>query len=236
VSPVAVSAIVLSEDWAFYQHNGFDFQQMWDSFTTNLEKGKFARGGSTITQQMVKNVYLTGEKTIWRKIQEAVLAIRVERHLSKRRILEIYLNVVEFGQGLYGIGPASRFYFQKSPSELTAREGAFLAMLLPSPKKYSVSFRKKELTPYARSIVRDLLGKLQVTGRLTSEEYERELHTPFAFEKVVEPVATPSGGAPDDETVDDGQGGDESAAEPQPPVPAESVPPPAPAPAAASTI
>ncbi|MGZ3710768.1 MAG: transglycosylase domain-containing protein [Bdellovibrionota bacterium] len=211
VSPLAVSAIVLSEDWAFYQHNGFDFDQIWDSFTTNMKQGKFARGGSTITQQMVKNVFLTGRKTIWRKIQEAVLAVRVERHLGKRRILEIYLNVVEFGPGLYGIGPASRFYFHKSPAELNAKEGAFLAMLLPSPKKYSVSFRKQMLTPYARSTVRNILGKLMATGRISEADYANLNATPLNFEAVAaEPVITAAPGADtNDETVEDSQSGED---------------------------
>jgi monofunctional biosynthetic peptidoglycan transglycosylase len=212
VSPLAVSAIVLSEDWAFYQHNGFDVDQIWDSFTTNLKKGKFARGGSTITQQMVKNVYLTGEKSLGRKLQEAVLAVRVERHLGKKRILEIYLNVVEFGPGLYGIGPASRLYFQKPASELTAKEGAFLAMLLPSPKKYSVSFRKKALTPYARSTVRSILGKLAATGRISKEMFEQLNATPLSFETVAAepPVDASTLAAPDEETVDDGQTDEDS--------------------------
>lgn len=212
VSPLAVSAIVLSEDWAFYQHNGFDIDQIWDSFTTNLKKGKFARGGSTITQQMVKNVFLTGDKTIWRKVQEAVLAIRVERHLGKKRILEIYLNVVEFGPGLYGIGPASQYYFQKPPSQLSAKEGAFLAMLLPSPKRYSVSYRKKALTPYARSTVRAILGKLMATGRISAETYEQLNATPFSFEAVAEPIVPADAPAlvpteVDDETVEDAETG-----------------------------
>jgi monofunctional biosynthetic peptidoglycan transglycosylase len=202
VQPVAVAAIMLSEDWAFYQHNGFDFDQLWDAFTTNLKKGKFARGGSTITQQMVKNVFLTGEKTIWRKIQEAVLAIRVERHLSKKRILEIYLNVVEFGPGLYGIGPASAHYFHKTPSELNAKEGAFLAMLLPSPKKYSVSFRQKALTPYANSTVRSILQKLLATGRITEPAYQELVAAPLSFETVAAPAPTDTD-IPADESVED---------------------------------
>lgn len=217
ISPIAVSAVVLSEDWAFYQHNGFDFQQLWDSFHTNLKKGKFARGGSTITQQMVKNVFLSGEKTITRKLQEAVLAIRVERHLSKKRILEIYLNVVEFGPGLYGIGPASRFYFQKSPSELNAKEGAFLAMLLPSPKKYSVSFRKKGMTPFARGIVNSIMGKLVATGRLSQAEFEQLRATPLVFEGVVaaEP-AVPAEPETDESVEDQDSGGDEDSTRAEP--------------------
>jgi monofunctional biosynthetic peptidoglycan transglycosylase len=131
---------------------------------------------------MVKNVFLSSNKTITRKLKEAVLAMRVERQLTKTRILEVYLNVIEFGEGLYGIGPASRRYFGKHPSQLTPKEGAFLAMLLPSPKKYSVSFRKRELTPYARSIIRSILGKLRATNRLNEGDYHLALATPLSFE------------------------------------------------------
>lgn len=204
VSKVAVAAIVLSEDWAFYQHNGFDWEQIQNSVETNLKKGKFARGGSTITQQVAKNVFLTNEKTIWRKLQEAVLTVRLERHLSKGRILEIYLNIAEFGEGLYGVGPASRYYFRKHPSQLTAKEGAFLAMLLPSPKKYSVSYRKKVLTPYAASTVRSILGKLLATHRLTQEQYYAAVGTPLPFE--ARQIAIPTS-APEDEDVVDEESG-----------------------------
>lgn len=205
-SKVGVAAIVLSEDWAFYQHNGFDWEQIRNSVETNLKKGKFARGGSTITQQVAKNVFLSNEKTIWRKVQEAVLAVRLERNLGKSRILEIYLNIAEFGKGLYGIGPAARYYFKKSPGQLTAKEGAFLAMLLPSPKKYSVSYRKRVLTPYAASTVRSILGKLMATHRLSPAEYQAELATPLSFES--RQVAMPAAG-PEDEDVIDEESGDQ---------------------------
>jgi monofunctional glycosyltransferase len=206
VSKLAVAAIVLSEDWAFYQHNGFDWEQIQNSVETNLKKGKFARGGSTITQQVAKNVFLSNEKTIWRKVQEAVLAVRLERNLGKARILEIYLNIAEFGEGLYGIGPAARYYFKKSPAQLTAKEGAFLAMLLPSPKKYSVSYRKRVLTPYAASTVRSILGKLQATHRLSPEQYQAAVATPLSFE--ARQVAIPAS-APEDEDVIDEESGDQ---------------------------
>lgn len=182
ISKIAIAAIVLSEDWAFYQHNGFDWQQIRESMETNLKKGKYVRGGSTITQQVVKNIYLSNEKTITRKLKEAMLSIRIERQLTKGRILELYLNIAEFGEGLYGIGAASWFYFQKPASELNAKEGAFLAMLLPSPIKYSVSFRKEELTPYAFSTIRAIIGKLSATKRLSEAEAATALHTPLAFE------------------------------------------------------
>ena len=203
VSQIASAAIVLSEDWAFWQHNGFDWDQVIDAFRTNLEKGKFARGGSTITQQVIKNVYLSNEKTLVRKAKEAVLTMRIERHVSKKRILEIYLNIVELGPGIYGIGPASRYYFQKHPSQLTAKEGAFLAMLLPSPKKYSVSFRKKALTPFARSAVKSILAKLLATKRLSEEDYYAALATPLSFEAVPEPMQDTTPADIEEETIED---------------------------------
>ncbi len=203
VSPIASAAIVLSEDWAFWQHNGFDWDQVIDAFQTNLKKGKFARGGSTITQQVIKNVYLSNEKTIWRKVKEAVLTMRIERLLSKKRILEIYLNIAEMGPGIYGVGQASRYYFQKTPSQLTAKEGAFLAMLLPSPKKYAVSFRKKELTRFASSSVKSILAKLLATKRITEGEYRAALATPLSFEAVYAPMPDTSGEEIEEEGIEE---------------------------------
>ncbi len=196
ISPIAVAAIVMSEDSAFWQHNGFDWDQLRDAMETNLKKGRFARGGSTITQQVIKNVYLSREKTILRKIKEAVLTMRIERHVNKKRILEIYLNVAELGPGIYGIGPAAHYYFHKSPSELNAREGAFLAMLLPSPKRYGVSFRKKALTPFARHAIHGILVKLLAANRLTEEQFIAADTTPLGFEAQQMPVPET---APEDE-------------------------------------
>ena len=182
VSEIARATILLSEDSAFYQHNGFDWNQIELAFRKNWEKQKFARGGSTISQQVVKNVFLSSHKSLWRKIQEAILTVRLEREVRKRRILEVYLNIAEFGEGLYGISAAAQFYFKKTPAQLNAKEGAFLAMLLPSPKRYSVSFRKKELSKYADSVIQDLFSKLVATARLTEEESRVQLAPPLLFE------------------------------------------------------
>lgn len=196
VSRPAVSAILMSEDAAFWQHNGFDFDQIWEAAKMNWEKKRFARGGSTITQQVAKNVFLSSEKTLLRKFAEGVFTMRLERQLSKRRILEIYLNIAEFGEGLFGIGPAARFYFEKSPSELSYKEGAFLAMLLPSPKKYSVSFRKKELTPYAKNTVNSILNKLAAAGTISEEELAQIKATPLSIEKTAAPSVEQAAGEP----------------------------------------
>ncbi len=195
VSSLAVTAIRLSEDWAFFQHKGYDLEQMKSAFTESVEEGRYVRGASTITQQVAKNVLLSQEKSLSRKVQELALAISLERKLGKKRILEIYLNIVEFGEGLFGIGPASRLYFNKDVSQLNARESAFLAMLLPSPKKYSISYRKRELTSFAQSRVKDILQKMKQTQVLSDEEYRAELQRPFPFEKTFvegEPTELPS--------------------------------------------
>lgn len=182
ISKVAVGAILVSEDWAFYQHKGYDANQIKEAIKEDWEEGRFARGASTITQQVVRNVFLDKDKNLWRKFKELVLAVRIEREIGKRRILETYLNIAEWGEGIFGIRAASRHYFGKEPATLSAREGAFLAMLLPSPKRYSQSFRAKKLTEYARETVQSILGKMTQAHYLTEEERSSEASTPLSFE------------------------------------------------------
>lgn len=183
ISKVAARAIIVSEDWAFYQHKGYDPNQIREAIKEDIEEGKFSRGASTITQQVVKNVFLSREKTLMRKLKEVYLAVEMEKVVGKKKILEVYLNIAEWGEGIFGIRSAARHYFSKDPSELTAKEGAFLAMLLPSPIRYSQSFRAKKLTRYASKTVRSILGKMVQAGYLTSEERMEELETPLSFEK-----------------------------------------------------
>lgn len=181
ISRYAQSAIVLSEDWSFFQHEGFDQGQMKVALEEAASGGR-VRGASTITQQMVKNVWLTEDRTIWRKLHELILSYKVDKVLSKKRILEIYLNVIEFGPRLYGITKAARHYFGKHPSELTPRESAFLAMLLPSPKRYYISFRNKKLTQFARARINDILIKMRMGKSITPDQYVEELHSRFNWE------------------------------------------------------
>jgi monofunctional biosynthetic peptidoglycan transglycosylase len=183
ISPNVVNAVLISEDANFWGHNGFDWEETFEAFKTNLAKGKFARGGSTISQQVAKNVFLSNKKTLSRKLVELILALRMEKQLNKRKILEIYFNIVEFGDGIYGIRQAAYVYFNKHPSQLTVKEGAFLAMLLPNPKKYSVSFRAKELTPYARATINRIIHKLFAAHRLNGAQVMAEMQTPLSFEK-----------------------------------------------------
>jgi monofunctional biosynthetic peptidoglycan transglycosylase len=175
-------AIIFSEDWSFYQHEGLDIEQMKVAVNEMLEEKRF-RGASTITQQMVKNVFLSQSRSIWRKVHEIVLAQKVEKVLTKQKILEVYLNVIEFGPNVYGIKNASYYYFRKHPSGLSPREAAFLAMLLPSPKKYSVSFRNRKLTRFAQKRVNAILRKLRMGRVIGHAEYEEQLYSKFYWER-----------------------------------------------------
>lgn len=184
ISSFAVAAVILSEDGAFYQHEGMDFNALKESIEEDLEKGRFARGASTITMQVVKNCILSQQKTLSRKIQEAILAIELDRKVSKKRILEIYFNVVEWGPNIYGITKASQYYFQKNPIDLDPKESAFLAMLLPSPVRYSQSFRQKKLTRFASKSIQNILRKMHANGRVDQSLYEASVKKPLSFEKL----------------------------------------------------
>jgi monofunctional biosynthetic peptidoglycan transglycosylase len=174
-------AIIVSEDWSFYQHEGVDFKAMKIVLDEMIYENKF-RGASTITQQMVKNLYLGQQRTLWRKLYEIILAQKTEKFLKKEKILEIYLNIIEFGPGIYGVQAASHHYFKKTPSELNPRESAFLAMLLPSPKRYYDFFKEKKLSSFAREKIRLILVKLRMAKILTPEEYQNVMNSKFNWE------------------------------------------------------
>ena len=187
ISKVAQGAILVSEDWAFYTHPGYDEKQMKEAITESIASHKLKRGASTITQQVIRNIYLSKEKTLTRKVRELWMSTKIEKVLNKKRILELYLNIAELGEGIFGVDQAASFYFHKRASELSAKEGAFLAMLLPSPKRYSVSFRKGVLTPYARKTIHSILNKMVQAHYLSEEEKNTEWIKPLSFEKVVDP-------------------------------------------------
>jgi monofunctional biosynthetic peptidoglycan transglycosylase len=136
ISPYLRQAVVESEDASFFTHEGFDWEGIKDAALYNLEAGKLKRGGSTITQQLAKNLYLSSERSLLRKAREALITRSLEQHLTKERILELYLNVAEWGQGIYGAEAAARHHFKKSSRNLTADEAAWLAAILPSPRRY----------------------------------------------------------------------------------------------------
>lgn len=130
--------VVLSEDAKFYAHEGFDVEEIENSLKKNLSQGKVKRGGSTITQQLAKNVFLDRERSVTRKLFEVPWTMQIERDLSKKQILELYLNVIEWGPGIYGAEAASRHFFDKSAAEIDAREALYLAMIVPNPPRFDV--------------------------------------------------------------------------------------------------
>ncbi len=182
ISPYAKWAIIFSEDWSFYQHEGIDLEQIGEALREMVDGGRF-RGASTITQQLVKNIYLTNSRTLARKLEEAFLAHKMEKALSKDKILEIYLNSIEYGPGIYGIKAAAQHYFNKTPAEISPREAAFLAMLLPSPKRYYISFETKRLTGFAQGRIKVILQKMRMGKIISPEEYKIEIKRPLSWEK-----------------------------------------------------
>lgn len=136
VSPYVMKAVIIAEDDKFWSHEGFDFEAMQKALEKDIKKKKFKAGGSTISQQLAKNLYLTPAKNPVRKIKEAILTWRIERQLSKRRIMELYLNVTEWGDGVFGIEAAARKHYGKSAAALTAHEAATLAAVIPNPRRY----------------------------------------------------------------------------------------------------
>jgi len=136
IAPALQLAVVVAEDASFYVHEGFDWEGLREAVMRNLWAGKLARGGSTITQQLAKNLYLSSEKKLLRKAREALITSALEQHLTKQRILEIYLNVVEWGSDVYGAEAAARHHFDKSAYDLTTDEAALLAAILPAPRQH----------------------------------------------------------------------------------------------------
>jgi monofunctional biosynthetic peptidoglycan transglycosylase len=136
ISPYLIKAVLVAEDDKFWHHEGFDFDAIEKALQKNIKAGGFKVGGSTISQQLTKNIYLTPEKNILRKIKEAIITWRIEKNLSKKRILELYLNVAEWGQGIFGVEAASNYYYGKSTAELSPEEAIRLAVVLPNPIKY----------------------------------------------------------------------------------------------------
>ncbi|MDQ1267559.1 MAG: monofunctional glycosyltransferase [Campylobacterota bacterium] len=136
ISPNIIKAVLIAEDDGFYNHEGFDIKGMENAIERSIKRGTLA-GGSTISQQLSKNLYLSPSKNPVRKIKEAIITYRIERALSKRRILEIYLNIAEWGDGIFGIEAAARHHYGKSAKNLTALEASRLASVLPNPIRYN---------------------------------------------------------------------------------------------------
>jgi membrane peptidoglycan carboxypeptidase len=175
LSDNVIQAVVIAEDDTFFEHNGVNYKATWNALVLDVQKHRFARGGSTITQQMIKNVLLSKEKTLSRKVREYVLARKTEETLTKRQILEIYLNEVEWGENIYGIEAASRFYLDKHASELSAAEASLLAGMLPNPRYYN-PFKRMDK---ARDRQERVLFNMHQAKIINDDEYAAALSAPL---------------------------------------------------------
>jgi hypothetical protein len=175
ISPYLRNAILTAEDAGFYSHNGFHEEAFRQAIATNLKEGEFKRGGSTISMQLVKNVFLERKKTVARKVEEAIIVWLIENLdlVSKNRMFEVYLNIIEWGPDVYGAKDASRFYFGKQPNELNLAEAIFLTSIIPSPKRFRSSFDSYgNLRSYKAGYYRLIAGHMLRRGLISREEYD----------------------------------------------------------------
>ena len=163
--------IRIAEDAAFYWHKGIDYDELKESIKKDIKEKKFVRGGSTITQQLAKNLYLSTEKSLIRKIKEFLIANRLEKNLTKDRIFELYLNIIELGPGIFGIGAAARHYFGRSVGELDLEEIVRLAAIIPRP----LSTDPRIESPWLCWRGRWLLHKLKLYKYISEQDYQETI-------------------------------------------------------------
>jgi monofunctional glycosyltransferase len=145
ISPNLKRALIAAEDAKFVDHEGFDWEGIQKAYEKNLKKGKVVAGGSTISQQLAKNLFLSTKRTPWRKAEEAMITVMLESTMSKRRIFEIYLNVIEWGNGIFGAEAAAKYYYHTSAKNLSANQAATLAAMVPNPRYYDKHRQAKGL-------------------------------------------------------------------------------------------
>jgi monofunctional glycosyltransferase len=168
ISPFLIKAVLIGEDDKFWSHEGFDYEAIQKAIEKDMKAKKFKLGGSTISQQLAKNLYLSPSKNPVRKIREAIITWRMEKALTKKRILELYLNVAEWGdRGIFGVEAASRYYYGKSASELNPEEAARLAAVLPNPRKYNPLGESRYVTHRS-----NLIYSIMVRRGIVVPEYE----------------------------------------------------------------
>ena len=164
--------IVMAEDGNFFKHNGINYDALLNSLAENLKKKEFAYGASTITQQVAKNLFLTKKKTLLRKLREYTITRALEKRFNKNQILEVYLNIAELGSDVYGVRAASWNYFKKYPSKINAGEGALIALLLPSPRRYAYSiFQNHHLSPTNKKKYIRILKDMRYHEFISPEQY-----------------------------------------------------------------
>ena len=182
-------AVVVEEDGTFYSHGGFDWYEVGQSMEKNLHTRRLARGGSTITQQLAKNLYLSTSKDPIRKVKEAIITLLLEHYLTKNRILELYLNEIEWGPGIFGIEAASRTYFQKSAANLTPDEALRLAAVIPSPLRHRPDSDSRYVLRRSAMVERRLEARRKGVILTSEEDDSTEDTTELAPGKL--PVSTP---------------------------------------------
>jgi monofunctional biosynthetic peptidoglycan transglycosylase len=156
VSPHLKRALIAAEDSGFVDHDGFDWQGIRKAYEKNVREGEVVAGGSTITQQLAKNLFLSGDRAFWRKAQEAAITVMLEVIMDKRRIFELYLNVIEWGDGVFGAEAAARYHFGVSAAELGPEQAARLAAMVPSPRRYAPGSN----TAYLQRRTHMLMGRM----------------------------------------------------------------------------
>ncbi len=220
ISPSLRRAVLVAEDNEFYEHEGVDVEAMREALRRDWKRRQITHGGSTITQQLAKNLYLSPSRNPIRKLKEYLIARSLEKHLSKKRILELYLNVVEFGERIYGAEAAARAYFGKSASALTAREAALLAGCLPNPRVMSPAHPNKRL----RSRQAMILSRMRRWGYLVEKEV-LSAPKPEAQSVVTPQTDTAVTAAPETDTDLTPPPTDTTATTPQEPQPRKQQPP-----------
>jgi monofunctional biosynthetic peptidoglycan transglycosylase len=193
ISPYLIKAVIIAEDDKFWRHEGFDYEAMQQALERDLKARKFKAGGSTISQQLAKNLYLSPSKNPVRKVREAILTWRMEKTLTKRRIVELYLNYAEWGDGIFGIEAAARHYYGKRASALGPEEASRLATVLPNPIRYSPKGDSRYVRYRSKRIYR-----IMVARGIVIPEFEEVMTTPDepvteAAGDVQAPVATTAG-------------------------------------------
>jgi penicillin-binding protein 1A len=174
-------AVLALEDARFYQHYGFDWNQI-QKVLLNSEDRKRLRGASTISQQLIKNLYLSNERSLRRKFIEALITIKLELTVSKDRIMELYLNSIDWGRGIFGIADATSHYFRKAPSALSLKEAVFLAAIIPNPIRFGKFTEDKLPKKFVRTQMMRALREMYSAGTLSFLDFQEVMERPYEFE------------------------------------------------------
>jgi monofunctional biosynthetic peptidoglycan transglycosylase len=200
-----LNAVVVAEDGTFYEHGGIDWFEVQESLEKNLEEGRAARGASTITQQLAKNLFLSTSKDPVRKLKEVIITLLMERQLSKRRILELYLNCIEWGRGVFGIEAAARTYFGKSASALTLDEGARLAAVIPSPLRHRPDANSRYVLRRKGIVLSRMFARRQIPDTTEEEDQSKSLEQSPEGESPAAPPQEEAPVVPDSSATDEGR-------------------------------